>query len=505
MAVDPILSNRLYLDLMAETVWGDAGAGPIVAATQLALNGVVDGTPMVGLIQPKGSRKLRITITDANISINAFSITIVGLDRFGAALTQTFLFAGGLVQTSAAYYASITSITVDSIVAESAGDTLDADWMDALPLLIPVKEGDYGVALDDPSREQEHIVGDSDAQYMVHSARRLGGPLKVGVWPHLWATLLGWAIDRNTSNEVASKTARFSYPGIETVEHLGLKVDKIGIEGASEGDLDLSLDLVGWYEKPHAGGVLNYPGTAGADPDHAAYEVPEIASIEFLNLAFVASFNSGGVGAFSNRLKPKGVQNVSLTYENNIRSGPPVENRFDVKKNAAVEFLVTGRKRLTFRYTIVFDRVEIAELQRDRKYTQLKIMGSHPGYTTYATVTADAAAGAAVNVAVDSSAGFTVGHYVLFDAYGGTTLKCVGKITAKADGTHMTIDILDENIKSGDHVFMGAFEILTAPAIVPSSPKNKAFNEFVTAEINCDVFSGKDALLSYKALDLALP
>lgn len=501
MPVDPILTNRLYLDLAAETAWGDAGAGSLSttpAATQLDLNAVADGTLMTGILQPKGQRKITITVTDANAGINAFSITIVGKDRFGAALTQTFLFAGGLVQTSTAYYATLTSITVDSIVGESAGDTLDAHFGDVLGILIPILDGDYGVGLEDPSREQQHVVGNVNAQYMVHARRNCSGPLKVGLWPHLSYTLLSWAIDRNSSNEVLSKMGELTYPGIETTQHLGLKPNAVTIEGQEEGDIMMSLDLIGWYEQPRAGGIISYPG---------AYEVPEIPSLQFLNCRFIISLNAGSTGSFTNRIQPVGLNAFRLSYENQLKAGPPIENRFVPRKDAAIQFLITGRKKLGISYTAAFDRQEYQTLQREALYTQFKLIGASRAYTQVATVAADAAAGSNVNIQVDSSTGFLVGDAVFMDAYTTTVahLPCVGYVSAVPDATHITIDVLDEAVKSGDHIFNGAIEIKTAPAIVPSSPKSKTFGEFVTVEVTGDVFSGSDAILSYKCRDMALP
>ncbi len=404
----------------------------------------------------------------------------------------------------------VNPILSNRLYLDAVAETVWGDGGVGAATLIPIKEGDYSVGLDDPSREQEHIVGDPDAQYMVHASRRLAGTLKVGLFPHIWGTLMAWALDRDVNNEVASKTMRLTYPGIETTEHLGMKVDRLTIEGSSEGDVDASMDLIGWYERPHAGGILTYPGAGGADPDHAAYVIPEIPSLQFLNCAFVASFDSGGSGAFTNPIRPKGLQSFSINYENNLKSGPPVENRFDTKKDAAIEFLIAGRKRLTFRYVVVLDRQEIQTLQRNRLYTQLKIVGAHPSYTAYRTVTTSpSVAGSAVSVVLDAdpTPDFAVGDYVFFDNNGGTNLPSVGKITAldSIAPFGVTIEVLDSDVAVGDHMFNAGFELKTAPAIVPSSPKSKAFGEFVTAEINGDVFSGGDPLLSYKAKNMALP
>lgn len=500
MAVDlPILSNRLFLEIQPETTWGDNGA-TTSAGDDLDLNAVVEPSNVANVVQPgPGPRLLKITITDANASIDAFQIDATGEDEDGNAVTQQFLFAGGLVQTGTAKFSAITTITLTSINGNAVGDSLAVSWVPVTELF-PIKDGDYGVELEDPSREQEHTIGDPDAQFMVHSARRLGGPLKVGLWPHLWRSILDWGLERDADNEVASRVARLTYPDIETTEHLGLKCDRFTIEGASEGDIDATMELTGWYEKPRAGGIISYPGS---------YVIPEIPSLQFLNCYFIISLNSGGTGAFSNRIKPKGLQAFTLSYENNLRSGPPVEDRITLEKNAAIEFLVTGRKKLNLRYTAVFDRQEFQTLQRQRLYTQFKMMGAHPSYTSYGTVAAGPyAAGnnVVVTLGADPSAWLSVGDYVLFDNAGGANRACVGRVTAiNGGGPTITIATLDEAVATGDHVFEAAIELKTAPAIVSSSPKSKAFGEFVTVEVNADVFSGQDSPLTYKARNLALP
>lgn len=98
------------------------------AATQLSLNGVADGTPMLSPVSPKIPRNLVYTITDGNAGISAFSITAVGVGVDGSAVSENITFAGGLVQQGSKIFASLTSVTVDSVVGEGAGDLLDVGY-----------------------------------------------------------------------------------------------------------------------------------------------------------------------------------------------------------------------------------------------------------------------------------------------------------------------------------------------------------------------------------------
>ena len=83
--------------------------------------------PIVCVIaaQPDVPRNITITITDADVSISAFQIDVVGVNAKGQAATEQFLFAGGLVQTGNMAWATITSITVTSITGAGVGDVLD--------------------------------------------------------------------------------------------------------------------------------------------------------------------------------------------------------------------------------------------------------------------------------------------------------------------------------------------------------------------------------------------
>jgi hypothetical protein len=71
------------------------------------------------------ARNITIKFTDADFSITAFTLTVVGKDYRGTAQTEVFYWAGGLVQEGEMLFSSITSVTGTAITGNSTGDTLD--------------------------------------------------------------------------------------------------------------------------------------------------------------------------------------------------------------------------------------------------------------------------------------------------------------------------------------------------------------------------------------------
>lgn len=106
----------IFLDILA------ADTNHVVAAEDLT-----QATPITCTIaaQPDVPRNVTITITDANTSITAFDIDVTGVDARGYTQTETFVFAGGLAQTGNIAFATITSVTANSITDDDAGDILD--------------------------------------------------------------------------------------------------------------------------------------------------------------------------------------------------------------------------------------------------------------------------------------------------------------------------------------------------------------------------------------------
>lgn len=109
-------THNLFMDVLAASVNHVVTAQDLTAATPIAC---------AIAAQPDVPRNITITITDADVSISAFQINVVGVNAKGQADTEQFLFAGGLVQTGNVAFATITSVTVTSIVGANAGDILD--------------------------------------------------------------------------------------------------------------------------------------------------------------------------------------------------------------------------------------------------------------------------------------------------------------------------------------------------------------------------------------------
>jgi hypothetical protein len=108
------------------------------SATQLDIAAAVGGETMANLVQPDYPRNLVVNFTDGNASVSAFQLDIVGVGINGEAVTEQFLFAGGLDQTGSKIFSSITSVTLTSVAGNGAGDTLDLGIGSKLGVPVPV-------------------------------------------------------------------------------------------------------------------------------------------------------------------------------------------------------------------------------------------------------------------------------------------------------------------------------------------------------------------------------
>ncbi len=93
----------------------------IVAAQDLNVTVPITATIAA---HPDVPRNTALLITDANTSITAFDIDILGVDARGNIQTENFVFTGGLSQVGNIPFARITSVTVNSITGAGAGDVL---------------------------------------------------------------------------------------------------------------------------------------------------------------------------------------------------------------------------------------------------------------------------------------------------------------------------------------------------------------------------------------------
>jgi len=109
---------------------------PIAAdlTTIKAAADVANGTITIAA-QPDYPRKLQVRIVDANSSISAGSLVLVGVGARGQAVTQTIALAGGTrTVTTDDAYATLTSGTVSGLTGAASGDTLGIGPATALGL-----------------------------------------------------------------------------------------------------------------------------------------------------------------------------------------------------------------------------------------------------------------------------------------------------------------------------------------------------------------------------------
>lgn len=116
--------------------------------------------------QPDFPRRVQIVVTDANSSITACTITIVGVGASGQALTEAFDQSnqGTKTWTTADAYATITSITVSLLAGGAAGDHIKAGPTNALglPASVTPAPGTFAVHKSDVDGVNE-TVGTVDA------------------------------------------------------------------------------------------------------------------------------------------------------------------------------------------------------------------------------------------------------------------------------------------------------------------------------------------------------
>lgn len=85
--------------------------------------------------QPDYPRKLQVRVVDANSSITAGTLALVGVGPSGEAVAEIISLTGGTATTTTTYaYAHLTSGTVASLTGAGAGDTLGIGVSNALGL-----------------------------------------------------------------------------------------------------------------------------------------------------------------------------------------------------------------------------------------------------------------------------------------------------------------------------------------------------------------------------------
>lgn len=117
----------------------DTAMAPIAAdlVTIVAAIDMANGAQVIAA-QPDVPRKLQVRIVDANASVSAGAVALVGVGVRGQPLSQSIPLTGGTqTVTTADAYAKLTSATIAGLVGEAPGDTIGIGPSNALGLNAP--------------------------------------------------------------------------------------------------------------------------------------------------------------------------------------------------------------------------------------------------------------------------------------------------------------------------------------------------------------------------------
>lgn len=96
--------------------------------------------------QPAYPRKLQVRITDANSSISAGIVTIVGKNAAGESVTETVALTGGTAtKNTVNAYATVTSATISALAGNAAGDNIGIGVGPAFGMSVPAAATDFTV------------------------------------------------------------------------------------------------------------------------------------------------------------------------------------------------------------------------------------------------------------------------------------------------------------------------------------------------------------------------
>jgi hypothetical protein len=113
--------------------------------------------------QPDYPRKLRVRITDADSSVSAGTVTIVGKDQNGTAVSEVVTLTGGTAtKVTTKAYSHVTSATVASLAGNTGSDHISIGVDTALGL--PTGPGFTGFAVHKANAQNaDEAVGTVDA------------------------------------------------------------------------------------------------------------------------------------------------------------------------------------------------------------------------------------------------------------------------------------------------------------------------------------------------------
>ncbi len=109
---------------------GNSFTNAVAGADRLSLSTAMSGVKFANIVQPTAPTVVRLSFTDFNASITAFSVDVVGTNAAGAVITETFTFANGLDQVGKQVFATITSATITAITGNDTTDFIDLFYGD---------------------------------------------------------------------------------------------------------------------------------------------------------------------------------------------------------------------------------------------------------------------------------------------------------------------------------------------------------------------------------------
>ncbi len=339
----------------------------------------------------------------------------------------------------------------------------------ATALGVPLMNGEYGVEQKDPIREQEFTTGDVNATYLEQDERTLAGSFRTPLFPAAAKTLLDWAGLR-TSDELDSYSLDLVSPDIECVRHLGCKVESLRLEAGIRGDLVATFNIVGRYEEKQ--------GSNTASPTMSS-----VNGYTFANCRFLLSLDGG-----STEIEPESVESWSLELNNKLDKGPPREDRVTAAKSGSISYLMAGKPEINGSITALWDRDDYGDMARGKLQGSFRTVAAHKSGASTAVGSGGAAAGTSVSVPVTSSASFSVNEVVRFESAAGV-LKCCGKVTAKADSTHITIATLEKALVEGDLVYGKSLGFYVPYIYVDGVPKRRGRSQLVRVTLNFRAFA----------------
>jgi hypothetical protein len=131
--VDPETDTLYFLRSTAMSGFSEIWTNPDAAsasgkATQYDLTG--GAGVMASISQPDYARNMILTLTDANDSVTAISITIAGTNSEGESESESFDFDDFTAKTATGNvaFAEVDSVTINSVTGAAAGDVLDLGW-----------------------------------------------------------------------------------------------------------------------------------------------------------------------------------------------------------------------------------------------------------------------------------------------------------------------------------------------------------------------------------------